>query len=101
MSSEAMVDSRVYERKRKPELESRLVFFELEVESSFTRGSDTTVRLQERVRALERELSEVVTETERARTEAEVEAEAWTAERAHFGQKEKRWAQVTDGVESE
>ena len=86
------MDWRGYERKRKPELESRLVFFELEVESSFTRGSGTAARLEERVRALERELSEVVTATERVRTEAEVEAEAWAAERAQFGQKEKRWA---------
>ena len=71
------------ERKRATELEACLAFLELEVESS-ARGSDTAVRLEERVRALERELSEVVDEVERVRTEVEVEAEAWVAERARF-----------------
>jgi NADH dehydrogenase [ubiquinone] 1 alpha subcomplex assembly factor 7 len=89
------------ERKRTTELEGRLAFLELEVESSSARGSDTAVRLEERVRALERELSDVAAEAERVRTEAEVEAEAWAAERARFEQEEKRWAQVADGIESE
>ena len=71
------------ERKRATELEACLAFLELEVESS-ARGSDTAVRLEERVRALERELSEVVDEVERVRTEVEVEAEVWVAERARF-----------------
>ena len=39
------------------------------------RGSDTTLRLEERVRALEREQSDVAARAERVRTEAEVEAE--------------------------
>ena len=38
-------------------------------------GSDATLRLEERVRALERELSDVAAGAERVRTEAEVEAE--------------------------
>ena len=37
-------------------------------------GSDATLRLEERVRALERELSDVAAGAERVRTEAEVEA---------------------------
>ena len=95
------------ERKRATELEGRLAFLELEVESS-ARGSDTTVRLEERVRALERELSEAVNEVERVRTGAEGEAEAWAtekvtwaAERARFEQEEARWAQLADGIENE
>jgi hypothetical protein len=86
------------ERKRTAELEGRLAFLELEVESSSARGSDTAVRLEERVRALERELADVAAEAERVRAEAEVEAEAWAAERAHFQQEE---TQLAEGIESE
>ena len=46
--------------------------------------ADTVVRLQERVRALEREMSDVAAGAERVREEAEVEAEAWAVERARF-----------------
>ena len=89
------------ERKRTTELEGRLAFLELDVEASSARGNDTAVRLEERVRALARELKDVAAEAERVRTEAEVEAGAWAAERARFEQEEKRWAQVSDRIESE
>ena len=79
------------ERKRTAELESRLAFLELEVESSSARGGDTVVRLEGRVRALERELQDV-------RTEAEAEAKAWKAERARYEQEE---TQLVDGIENE
>ena len=89
------------ERKRTTELEGRLAFLELDVEASSARGNDTAVRLEERVRALERELKDVAAEAERVRVEAEVEAGAWAAERARYEQEEKRWAQVSDRIESE
>ncbi|KAF8267438.1 Up-regulated during septation-domain-containing protein, partial [Lactarius quietus] len=88
------------ERKRATELEGRLAFLELEVESS-AQGSDAAVRLEERVRALERELEDVSAEADRVRTEAEVEAEAWAVERARFEREEARWAQSAGGIEGE
>jgi hypothetical protein len=75
-------------------------FLDLEVESS-AHGSDTAVRLEEHMRALERELSDVSAEVEPVRAEAEVEAEAWAAEHARFEQQETHWAQAADGVETE
>jgi hypothetical protein len=68
------------ERKRTTELEGRLAFLELVVESCSTRGSDTTVRLEEHVCTLEQELSDVAAEADHVRTEAEVEAGVWGAE---------------------
>jgi hypothetical protein len=95
------------ERRRANELESRLALLELELESS-ARGNDDTVRLKERMRALEHELSNATGEAERVRTEAEAETEAWATEkatwemeRARFEQEEARWAQLTDGMENE
>ena len=70
------------ERKRTTGLNGRLAFLKLEVESSFTLGSDTAVRLEERVRAQEREVEDVAADAERVRAEVEVEAKAWVAERA-------------------
>ena len=46
--------------------------------------ADPVVRLQERVRALERELEDVAAGAERVRAEAEVEGSASAAERARF-----------------
>jgi chromosome segregation ATPase len=86
------------ERKRTAELESRLAFLELEVESSSARGGNTVVRLEGRVRALERELEDVVAEAQRVRTEAEAKAEAWAEERARYEQEE---TQLVDGIENE
>jgi hypothetical protein len=61
------------------ELKGSLASLELEVESSSARGSDTAVWVKGRACVLERELSDVA-------AEAEVEAEAWAVERAHFEQ---------------
>ena len=65
---------------------------------SFARGSDTAVYLEERVRALERELRDMAAEAGRVRAEAEVKAEAcqWAAELARF--EETHWAQLADGI---
>lgn len=65
---------------------------------SSARGSDTAVYLEERVRALERELRDVAAEAGRVRAEAEVKAEAWAAERAYF-QEETHWTQLADAIE--
>ena len=95
------------ERKRADELEGRLAFLELELESS-ARGNNDAVRLKAQVRALERELSSAEGEAERLRREAETVTEAWAAEkaaweaeRARFEQQETRRAQLTDDMEDE
>lgn len=63
--------------------------------------SDAFTQLEERVRPLECEPSDVVAQAERVRTEARLGAGAQAAECARFEQEEKRWAQVTDGIKSE
>ena len=95
------------ERERATELEGRVAFLELELESS-ARGNDVAVRLREQVRALERELSDTAGEAERVRTEAGAETVAWateratwTAERSRFEQEEARWTQLAEGIETE
>ncbi|KAH9174506.1 Up-regulated during septation-domain-containing protein [Lactarius sanguifluus] len=88
------------ERERATELEGRVAFLELELESS-SRGNDDAVRLRERVRALERELSDTVDAAEAEIAAWATEKATWAAERARFEQGEARWAQLTDDIESE
>ncbi|KAH9055308.1 Up-regulated during septation-domain-containing protein [Lactarius vividus] len=85
------------ERERATELEGRVAFLELELESS-SRGNDDAVRLRERVRALERELSGAVGAAEAETAAWATEKATWAAERARFEQQE---AQLTDGIENE
>ncbi|KAI9431299.1 Up-regulated during septation-domain-containing protein [Lactarius indigo] len=88
------------ERERAAELEGRVAFLELELESS-SRGSDDAVRLRERIRALERELSDAVGAAEAGAAVLATEKAAWAAERARFEQEEARWTQLADGIENE
>jgi hypothetical protein len=74
------------EHKLTTELDGHVAFLKLEVESSSMRGSDTAIRLEEHMCALEWELSDVAAEAECVHTEAEV----WVAEQVHFEQKEKQ-----------
>ena len=78
-----------------------MALLELEVETSSAWRSNTFVRLEERLQALEREPSDVAAHAERVRTEAVLEAEAWAAACGSPEQEEKRWAQVADGISSE
>ena len=72
-------------------LEDRLEFLDLEVESFSARGSDTAVRLEERVWVLERELDDVAAEVEcmGAEVEVEVEVEAEAKSWVRFEEEEK------------
>ncbi|KAH9022188.1 Up-regulated during septation-domain-containing protein [Lactarius hengduanensis] len=85
------------ERERATELEGRVAFLELELESS-SRGNDDAVRLRERVRALGRELSDTVGAAEAETAVWATEKATWTAERARFEQQEAR---LTDDIKSE
>ncbi|KAH8989745.1 Up-regulated during septation-domain-containing protein [Lactarius akahatsu] len=85
------------ERERAIELEGRVAFLELELESS-SRGNDDALRLRERVRALERELSDTVGAAEAETAVWATEKATWAAERARFEQQE---AQLTDDIENE
>ncbi|KAH9009841.1 Up-regulated during septation-domain-containing protein [Lactarius deliciosus] len=85
------------EQERATELEGRVALLELELESS-SRGNDDAVRLRERVRALERELSDTVDAAEAETAAWATEKATWAAERARFEQQE---AQLTDDIENE
>ena len=70
-------------------LEDRLEFLDLEVESFSARGSDTAVRLEERVWVLERELDDEAAEVECVGAEVEVEVEAEAKSWVRFEEEEK------------
>ena len=72
-------------------LEDRLEFLNLEVELFSTRGSDTAVRLEERMWVLEQELDDVAAEVEcmGAEVEVEVEVEAEAKSWVRFEEEEK------------
>ena len=78
-----------------------LALLELEVETSSAWRSNTFVRLEEHLQALEREPSDVAAHAERVRTEAGLEAEAWAAACGSPEQEETRWAQVADAINGE
>ena len=78
-----------------------LALLELEVETSSAWRSNTIVRLEERLQALEREPSDVAAHAERVRTEVGLEAEAWAAACGSPEQEETRWAQVADAINGE
>ena len=60
-----------------------LALLKLEVESYSARRSNTVVRLEERVQALARELSDVAAQAERVTTEAGSEAEVGSGVHVH------------------